>query len=264
MAYQVKQLGGWYEKQRVLKLLKQEYDNFYILFDLENYNFLMGSSFFYYAKDGNQIDGVMLVYYHSSGIKDIWLYGNNDSIKALLENFDRDNSVFHLRFNDNEYLFNDSGKIYHEYCMVNEEPDGKSDGQVRLLSQDYYRDYGRLMRQWEGTRFPRMNEEEFKNILNYSTVYGYIDNGHLTSAATMGAVWHDWFVISSVFTDPEYRNRGHAGKVISTILWNYRHLSKAILYVNKYNDAAIRAYKKNNFNIYSEELWVDYGTGLIP
>ncbi|MGC8574575.1 MAG: GNAT family N-acetyltransferase [Thermoplasmata archaeon] len=264
MSLHIKQLGGWYDKQRILKILKEDYDNFYILFDLENYNFLIGSSFFYYAKEGNEIKGVMLIYYHSSGIRDIWLSGDNEALSAFLENFDRERSVFHLRFNNNENIFKDAEKIYHEYCMVNEKPDGVIYKDVKLISQDYYKDYGRLMSQWNGTRFPRMTEDEFKNILNYSTVYGYFVDGQLVSAATMGATWRDWFVISSVFTDPNHRNKGYAGKVVSTILGNYNHLGKAILYVNKNNDSAINAYKRNNFRIYSEELWVDYGTGLIP
>lgn len=264
MTLQVKQLGGWYDKQRVMKLLRDHYDNFYLLFDLENFNFLIGSSFFYYVKDGNDITGVMLVYYHSSGIKDVWYYGSNESLVALLENFDRDKSVFHLRYNNNESIFSDSERIFHEYCMVNERPDGIKYERVKLLSQDSWQEYGKMMSQWNGTRFPKMQPEEFKNILNYSTVYGYFVDGKLVSAATMGAIWHDWFVISSVFTDPGFRNHGYAEKVVSTILANYSHLGRAILYVNKENEAAIRSYKKNNFSIYSEELWVDYGTGLVP
>jgi predicted GNAT family acetyltransferase len=45
---------------------------------------------------------------------------------------------------------------------------------------------------------------------------------------------------------------------------NYNHLSKGILYVNKENPAAINVYRKLGFKVYSEELWVDYGTGLVP
>ena len=33
-------LEGWFEKQKLMKILKNDYDNFYMLFDLDNFNFL--------------------------------------------------------------------------------------------------------------------------------------------------------------------------------------------------------------------------------
>ncbi len=264
MVLQVRQMGGWYDKQRIMRFLRNDYDNFYLLFDLENYNFLMGNSQFYFARDGSDMSGVMLIYYHSSGVKDIWFSGNDESFDLLLRNIDRSKSLVHMRFNGNLKFFDDADRIYHEYCMVVDKPNGEKDKSVMLLSADAHQQYGQLMSQWQGTRFPSMGKEEFRNLLTYSTVYGYYDGENLASAATLGAVWKDWFVISSVFTDPRYRNRGYAGKVISTIMSNYNHLSKGILYVNKENPAAINVYRKLGFKVYSEELWVDYGTGLVP
>ncbi len=264
MEVEVKKLEGWFEKQRLMKILKSDYDNFYMLFDLDNFNFLLGNSSFLYVKTNNEITGVLLNYYHSTGIKDIWVYGDNGSVKTLLSYVDKSTSVIHLRFNNNLELFKDAPNIYGEYCMVHERPRGKRDENVKLLTQDRYVQYGKLMSQWENTRFKTMDLEEFRGLLNYSTVFGYFVGEELVSAATLGAVWKDWFVISSVFTDPAHRNKGYAQKLISSMLDQYSNLDKAILFVNKNNAPAIRAYSKLGFKLFSEDLWVDYGTGLVP
>jgi ribosomal protein S18 acetylase RimI-like enzyme len=264
MTLEMKRLEGWFEKQKLMKFLKGEYDNFYLLFDLDNFNFLLGNSAFHYARDENSIRGVILNYYHSTGIKDIWTYGDNESTELLLRYIDRNLSVIHLRSNNNTDMFKDSSNIYYEYCMVNESPSGIPDRNVRLVTPDMFQEYGDLISQWDHTRFVEMEPEQFRNLLNYSTVYGYFDDGKLMSVATLGAVWKDWFMISSVFTDPAGRNKGYAQKLISSMLNRYDHMGKAILFVNKENLPAIKAYSNIGFRKYSENLWVDYGTGLVP
>ncbi|MGC8645479.1 MAG: GNAT family N-acetyltransferase [Thermoplasmata archaeon] len=264
MALEVKKLEGWFEKQKLMKFLKDRYDNFYMLFDLDNFNFLIGNSSFLYARDGAEIRGVLLNYYHSSGIKDIWAYGDPGATGMLLDHVDRSSSVIHVRAEGNEDAFSDASNIYREYCMVNQAPSGIYDGNVSILSQDMYLQYARLISQWENTRFTTMSPEEFRNLLGFSTVYGYFVGDELVSVATLGAVWKGWFVISSVFTDPRYRNRGYVQKLLSSMLYRYSNLDTAILFVNKENAPAIRAYGKVNFTVYSEDLWVDYGTGLVP
>ncbi|MEM0073751.1 MAG: GNAT family N-acetyltransferase [Thermoplasmatales archaeon] len=264
MNLEVKKLEGWFEKQKLMRFLKDKYDNFYMLFDLDNFNFLLGSSSFLYAKDGNEVRGVLLNYYHSSGIKDIWVAGDTDAVKRLISHIDTSLSVIHLRADGNEDLFHDASNIYREYCMINKNPVGNPDPHVSILTQDMYVKYGRLMSQWSNTRFSTMDSEEFRNLLGYSTVFGYIDNDELISVATLGAIWKGWFMISSVFTDPRYRNRGFVQRLLSAILYKYSNLDTAILFVNKENKPAIKAYSNVNFTIYSEDLWVDYGTGLVP
>ncbi|MEM0127821.1 MAG: GNAT family N-acetyltransferase [Thermoplasmatales archaeon] len=264
MSLEVKKLEGWFEKQKLMKYMKDRYDNFYMLFDLDNFNFLLGNSSFLYAKDGNDIKGILLNYYHSSGIKDIWAYGDTEGIKNLLTFIDKSYSVIHVSAEGNVDLFPDASNIYREYCMVNKSPAGNPDPNVSILSQDMYIKYGRLISQWSNTRFTSMDSEEFRNLLGYSTVFGYFENDELVSVATLGAIWKGWFMISSVFTDPLYRNRGFVQKLLSAILYRYSNLDTAILFVNKENAPAIRAYSKVNFTIYSENLWVDYGTGLVP
>lgn len=264
MPIEVKKLEGWFEKQRLIKFLRNEYDNFYLLFDLDNFNFLLGNSSFLYAKNDNDIIGVLLNYYHSSGIKDIWTYGNKESTERLLSFVDRSSSVVHLRFDDNLDVFRDATNVYREYCMVSEKPSGFQDENVRLLTQDMYTQYARLISQWPNTRFVTMELDEFRNLLNYSTVFGYFMDGKLVSVATLGAVWKNWYIISSVFTDPLHRNKGYVQKLISSMLHHYKNLDKAILFVNKENDPAVKAYSNLGFRIFSEDLWVDYGTGLVP
>lgn len=264
MQLEIKKLEGWFEKQKLLKYLKGDYDNFYLLFDLDNYSFLLGSSSFLYAKGSDEIKGVLLNYYHSSGIKDVWTYGENSAIESLIEYVNKSSTVFHLRFNDNLNIFPDATSVYREYCMVNETSSGVSDRNVRLVTQDKFTQYASLISQWDNTRFKTMKTEEFRNLLNYSTVYGYFVDDRLVSAATLGAVWKNWFIVSSVFTDPVHRNKGYVQKLISAMLEQYKHFEKAILFVNKENVAAIKAYGNLGFKIYSEDLWVDYGTGLVP
>ncbi len=264
MALEVKKLEGWFEKQKLMKILKNDYDNFYMLFDLDNFNFLLGNSSFLYAKDGGEITGILLNYYHSTGIKDIWLYGDNESTEHLLKYVDKSTSVIHVRNNENAHIFNDAPNVYREYCMINERPSGKHDENVRLLTQDKYTQYAKMISQWDNTRFKTMELDEFRNLLNYSTIFGYFADGNLVSAATLGAIWKDWFVISSVFTDPASRNRGYVQKLMSSMLDHYSNLDKAILFVNKENAPAVKAYSNLGFKIYSEDLWVDYGTGLVP
>ncbi|MCL6003134.1 MAG: GNAT family N-acetyltransferase [Thermoplasmatales archaeon] len=264
MAVEVKKLEGWFEKQKLMKILKNDYDNFYMLFDLDNFNFLLGNSSFLYAKSNNDITGILLNYYHSTGVKDIWLHGDNESEESLMTYVDKGNSVIHVRYNDNLAMFSDAPNVYREYCMVNEKPGGRSDENVKMLTQDKYTQYARLISQWENTRFKTMELDEFRNLLNYSTIFGYFVDDNLVSAATLGAIWKDWFVVSSVFTDPAHRNKGYVQKLISSMLDHYSNLDKAILFVNKDNAAAIKAYSNLGFRIYSEDLWVDYGTGLVP
>jgi ribosomal protein S18 acetylase RimI-like enzyme len=264
MAIEVKKLEGWFEKQKLMKILKNDYDNFYMLFDLDNFNFLLGNSSFLYSKVNNEITGVLLNYYHSSGFKDIWLYGDIESTSSLLGYVDKSSSVIHVRFNDNLKIFDGSPKVYREYCMVNERPAGNRDENVKLLTQDKYVQYSKLISQWSNTRFKTMEQDEYRNLLNYSTIYGYFIDGDLVSVATLGAVWKDWFVVSSVFTDPSCRNKGYVQKLISSMLEHYSNLDKAILFVNKENAPAVKAYTNLGFRIYSEDLWVDYATGLVP
>ncbi len=264
MHLEVRKLEGWFEKQKLLKYLKGDYDNFYLLFDLDNYSFLLGNSSFLYAKGDDDVRGVLLNYYHTSGIKDVWAYGENEALEALTRYIDKSSSVFHLRFRDNLYIFPDASNIYREYCMVNESLGGVPDKNVRPVTQEMFTEYAALISQWDNTRFKTMQMEEFRNLLNYSTVFGYFVEGKLVSVATLGAVWKDWFIVSSVFTDPLYRNKGYVQKLISSMLEHYKRFDKAILFVNKDNATAIKAYSNLGFKIYSEDLWVDYGTGLVP
>lgn len=264
MTLEVKRLEGWFERQKLMKYLKDEYDNFYLLFDLDNFNFLLGNSSFLYSKEDKTINGVLLNYYHSSGIKDIWAYGEAKSIEKLMTFVDKTTSVVHLREDDNLHIFDDATNIYREYCMVNERPTGVRDDHVKLLSQDMYKQYASLISQWQNTRFVSMELDEFRSLLNYSTIYGYFVDDRMVSAATLGAVWKDWFVISSVFTDPTQRNKGYVQRLISSMLSHYSSQEKAILFVNKDNPAAVKAYSNLGFQVFAQDLWVDYGTGLVP
>ncbi len=264
MSTEIRRLRSWLDKQRIVRFLKEKYDNIYILFDIDNYYMLSVNNQFYYTLNDGEIDSVALVYYSSSGIKDIWGYGNSYSLLSIINSLDLNKSVVHVSTEVNINKISGYSALYREYCMYMKPPNGEDNDNVRLLGQDDYLSYMKLMVNWTGSRFPNMGPNDFMNSVTYGTIYGYFENGSLLSAASVGAIWKQWFVISSVFTDPNARNRGLAKKVISKMLHDYSHMDAAILFVNVENPPAISAYNKLGFKIYSTSYWIDFDTGLVP
>lgn len=264
MSLEIRRMKSWFDKQKILRFLDEKYDNVYILFDIDNYYFLSNTNQFYYTISDGEVDAVVLVYYSSSGVKDIWGVGSSTSLLNIFNSLDLSNSVVHTPINFEVNNMSGYSSLFKEYCMYLKQPIGNDQPSVRLLGPSDYMEYMKLMVNWNGSRFPKMSVEDFKNNVTYGTIYGYFYEGKILSAASVGAIWKQWFVVSSVFTHPDFRNRGLAKKVISKILYDYSHMETAILFVNVDNKPAINAYSSLGFRNYSENYWIDFNTGLVP
>ena len=114
----------------------------------------------------------------------------------------------------------------------------------------------------------RGSETTYEAWIQQHVVYG-IDseevNGSLVAVGGTRIQIKEGWVISDIYTAPEFRNRGFATMITSALIKDaMRETSVAILYVVSSNAPAIRAYQKVGFVMAGQMLWIDVGTGAKP
>ncbi len=113
----------------------------------------------------------------------------------------------------------------------------------------------------EASNVREMNEKDEKEVGNLimrepsrikdllqGVSYGIYKNGNLVAFAAAPHILEDLVIIRGVYTRPEFRGKGYASEVCSTITAQMINQGKEVfLYVSKDNLPALRVYKKLGF-----------------
>jgi ribosomal protein S18 acetylase RimI-like enzyme len=138
----------------------------------------------------------------------------------------------------------------------------KNPDAARRLSREYESEYSTF-----GLSFniPSVPMEWIRERLDTDIVYGIFENGNVASVASIVAWLPKVAVIMGVETKPEFRKRGYGTEVVSAAVKEGLRLSETCsLFVRADNEQAVSIYKKLGFKKVAEELWIDFGTGLVP
>lgn len=93
--------------------------------------------------------------------------------------------------------------------------------------------------------------EEIKGLLQgrATNFYAYKENGKITSIAAKTRETEEICAISHVYTNPEYRGKGYARKVVSKLVEDILSLNKIpYLYVDNHNPISNHIYKEIGFD----------------
>ncbi len=112
---------------------------------------------------------------------------------------------------------------------------------------------------------PTVPMEWIRECLERDIVFGVFSDGKLASVASVAAWLPQVAVIMGVETKNEFRRRGLGAIVVSAAVREALGRSGSCsLFVRSDNEPAIALYRALGFKKIGEELWIDFGTGLIP
>ncbi|ABM80459.1 GNAT family N-acetyltransferase [Hyperthermus butylicus] len=121
------------------------------------------------------------------------------------------------------------------------------------LGEQHAADYAEV----EATRGRKLSPEEASRLLRTLGCYGAYVEGVLASIACTYIRMHDIWLIGNVYTRPEYRGRGLAKAVTSTV--TARALAcgaKPLLHVEAGNKPAIRVYARLGYRALRARPWI--------
>ncbi|PSN91933.1 hypothetical protein B9Q03_02840 [Candidatus Marsarchaeota G2 archaeon OSP_D] len=159
-----------------------------------------------------------------------------------------------------KYLLNfPNAKTYPEVLMMCKSPLVLRREGVRGLTVNDAEEILKLYGEERGNTLIQMIRE------NKTTAYGLFLDDNLVSAAYTLVETKDVAVIGGVLTSGEFRNKGFASSVVSSLTENIVKKGKvASLYVREDNIPAIHVYAKIGFKEHSRRLWVSVNTEVKP
>ncbi|WP_236751917.1 GNAT family N-acetyltransferase [Acidianus sp. HS-5] len=158
------------------------------------------------------------------------------------------------------YLLNFSNmKIYPELIMICKTPNIFRREGVRKLTVEDSDQIVELYEKDRGSFVTQMLRE------GKTTAYGLFSGHKLVSVAYTWIETKDAGVIGGVLTKEEFRNKGFATSVVSSLTEDITRRGKvASLYVREDNVTAIHVYKNIGFTEYWKRLWVSVNTDAKP
>ena len=206
------------------------------------------------------IDEGYLMFYRKFNPVSVILYAEKETTaKKLLASIKEDKLILFIEPKWSYLLNFPNVKIYPELLMVCKSPIVFRREGIRILT---VKDSDKILKLYgkdRGDIIMLMIRE------NKTTAYGLFLDDNLVSAAYTLIETKDVAVIGGVLTSEEFRNKGFATSVVSSLTENIVKKGKvASLYVRKDNMPAIHVYEKIGFKEYSQRFWVSVNTEAKP
>ncbi len=236
--------------------------NAYAIWDL---HYLRHKTKFFVYLDNGTLAGLLMDYLSDAGIHFIWLWGEVDAVKKLLNIPLPDKMIFFI-FPEYENIVRQKFPITAKYQVIFMLLQrGQENLQIRheVRRLDLKDAYSLV-----SLRKEKPSEEEIKGAerkLKEQACYGIFIDSTLVSTACIQVRLPEIWIIGDFYTKPEYRNKGYATSLASFLVKEaLKETNHVGLFVRSDNYPAKRVYEKVGFQAYREMYWLDCGTGLIP
>ncbi len=202
---------------------------------------------FYIYWDG-RIRGYMLIYYAVS-IPSVIVYGEKGVMAKLLEIFDLEKAIIHMPYKF-RHMWKGDNRMYKILVMSREPEKFKVSEEIVKIE-----DAEKLSLLFQDPRY----------LVTKAKTWGIIKDGYAISSISALATLPEAWVLGALITKKEYRKRGYAKRLIEYFLNEaYGKTIKVVLWVRSGNYPAIELYKKYNFKIISEDVWINVGVDILP
>lgn len=255
------------QKEQVLSYLYEEDPllNAYTINRIQNRVYGKTATFLSIQENSSEIDGYLSILY-GGGI-DVWLRGKSiDAEKELLNFFAA--RIYSSETKRKMYISSNprANEIIREIlpeCKIdvqNVMTVGRGEEKLTLnssvvrISEDHAEDYSKFLVPHDIEITSELLENNRK-FLQEHLAYGIFDHGKIISVASSFVNLPHVSIISGIETRPEFRRRGFATAVVSTLVREVLASSDAaMLYVNNYNYEAIRVYERLGFHKIAESV----------
>lgn len=243
-------------------LLENAFANIYLLSDLENKDKRCKVAF---HSEKEKIDGVVFKV-EFSDFPFFWIIGSSTAADSLAQEISGEK--FALTTEENllpiiTKMF-PGAKVFSEFVMHVSTKDAVSvhNVSVRSLGQEDVQELSTSFMPMAGRPPP---EERSREMITDNDSFGNFFNGEIVSRGQIDAKSEHGWAIGRIFTKPEFRNRGFATTLVSSIVqYASRETDDMVLYVRKDNRPAITSYKKIGFKAVCVRYFVDFNTGVVP
>lgn len=252
------------ETQGIMEfLLEDPFPNIYLLSDIEFRD--RRAQFTYSMKDG-KVNG-LLVRLIISEFPLFWLLGDYDTCVSLAGGISEKKFIM---ITDSTAFLNDfkgwsDAVIYSEYVMKLEPSDAVSfySDKVRLLAES---DADALSLGLSEEAGDSDNQREKAIVMiRKNDLFGYFHDYKIVSRGIVAAKSRHGWALGGMYTLEEYRGRGYATAVMSSMVeYSSRHTDNIVLFVRDDNVPAIRSYDKIGFRPVAKRFFIDYKTGTVP
>ncbi len=234
-------------------LMKEPYKNAYMIYDLNNDN-----SEIKIVYENDIIKGILVIYNGNNKI--IWFYGNRDSFKAVINNINYDKFIMIIDENNLDIIKSKYKiKYYNEYIMRLKIKDFifNNDNNSRKLNNDDIIKY----KEFINTANIKIDQEFY--IKNFD-VFGYFYENKIVSSGIIAAKSFKAYVFGNIYTLINYRNRGYAKSLISSMVKYCSNKTENIIIYVRSDNNAVNLYKNLGFKITGNRIFIDYNTNVIP
>ncbi len=204
------------------------------------------TDFYIYWENG--IRGYMLIYYGAS-IPSVILYGDEKSLSTLLNIMELKRAIVHMPY-EYRYLWKKEGDMYKILVMARE--------------PERFEGSSEIMRIKEASKLSLLFQDP-AYLVNRAKTWGIVRNGYAISSISALAYTPEVWVLGALITKKEYRRKGYAKKLVAYFLNEaYGKTKKVVLWVRSDNYAAIELYKKYDFRVIGEDVWINIGVNVLP
>jgi len=236
--------------------------NAYAIWDLR---FMRHRSKFFVCTLDGKLEGLLLDYFGHTDAHFIWLWGEENAVKRLLDIPLADKIIFHV-FPEFEKIisrkFTITAKYPVDFMLLRK-------GEERLCQKHEIKpltlqdavSFAKLRKE-----FPSDEEvENAKSFLSDHYFYGIFKNDELTSVASVQVKLPEIWILGGFFTKPEERNKGCATSLASFLVKEaFKETNCVGLYVRADNRPAKRVYEKVGFKVHKRMYWLEHGIDLAP
>ncbi len=243
-------------------LLENSFANIYLLGDLENRDKRCRVAFHF---EGEKIDGVVFKV-EFPDFPFFWIIGSSTAAHSLAHEISGEK--FAITTEENllpmiTKMFPGS-RVFRELVMHVSAKNAVNvpNVSVRLLNHEDVHELSTSFMPMAGRPPP---EERAREMISDNDSFGNFFNGEIVSRGQIDAKSEYGWAIGRIFTKPEFRNRGFATTLVSSIVqYASKETDDMVLYVREDNEPAITSYRKIGFKAVCRRYFVDFNTGVVP
>jgi GNAT superfamily N-acetyltransferase len=223
-------------------LLKNPFLNAYAIWDLRYQP--QRAKFFAYINNG-KLARLLLDYFGHTGVDFIWLWGEKEVIKKLLDVPLPDKMVFHVVPELEDVVrqkFSITAKYPIDFMLLKKGREHLHlQHQIKSLELKDAYSLASLRKEQPGEK----EIKEAESFLKDQPFYGIFINSTLVSVACIHAKLPQIWMLGGFYTKPEYRNQGYATSLASFLVKEaFKETDHVGLHVRADNHPAKRVYEK--------------------
>jgi|Deesub1362A_J573_1020465.scaffolds.fasta_scaffold00214_29 GNAT superfamily N-acetyltransferase len=222
------------------------------------------TKFFICIEDG-KLAGLLLDYFSHTDVDFIWLWGEKEVIKKLLDVPLPDKMVFHVVPELEDVIrqkFSITAKYSIDFMLLRKGQEHiRLQHQIKSLELEDAYSLASLRKEKPGEK----EIKEAESFLKDQPFYGIFINSMLVSVACIQAKLPQIWVLGGFYTKPEYRNQGYATSLASFLVKEaFKETDHVGLHVRADNHPAKRVYEKVGFQVNKKMCWLVHNVDITP